>query len=122
MTLSTCETSMASLSLTLLKDLSNLGVAFFPHAVKSQLRTKPAALPKDGGRSAPSAPAKGKKAQKDSPAPSPQGAAETEVPAKRRTEKSKRQEAPRETVNRFAPLAMDAEDTINLNLGGFLHP
>ncbi|GFO49474.1 hypothetical protein PoB_007597900 [Plakobranchus ocellatus] len=56
---------------------------------------------------------KGKKAQKDSPAPSPQGAAETEVPAKRRAEKSKRQEAPRETVNRFAPLAMDAEDTIS---------
>ncbi|GFO47975.1 nucleic-acid-binding protein from mobile element jockey [Plakobranchus ocellatus] len=84
----------------------------FASAVKSQLRTKPAALPKDGGRSAPSAPPKGKKAQKDSPAPSPQGAAETEVPAKRRAEKSKRQEAPRETVNRFAPLAMDAEDTI----------
>ncbi|GFO15000.1 hypothetical protein PoB_004150500 [Plakobranchus ocellatus] len=61
----------------------------------------------------PSAPPKGKKAQKDSPAPSPQGAAETEVPAKRRAEKSKRQEAPRETFNRFAPLAMDAEDTIS---------
>ncbi|GFO00722.1 Gag-like protein [Plakobranchus ocellatus] len=85
----------------------------FASAVKSQLRTKPAALPKDGGRSAPSAPAKGKKAQKDSPAPSPQGAAETEVPAKRRAEKSKRQEAPRETFNRFVPLAMDAEDTIS---------
>ncbi|GFN80771.1 hypothetical protein PoB_000727700 [Plakobranchus ocellatus] len=55
---------------------------------------------------------RGKKAQKDSPAPSPQGAAEAEVPAKCRAEKSKRQEAPRETVNRFAPLAMDAEDTI----------
>ncbi|GFN87446.1 RNA-directed DNA polymerase from mobile element jockey [Plakobranchus ocellatus] len=85
----------------------------FASAVKSQLRTKPAALPKDGGRSAPSAPPKGKKAQKDSPAPSPQGAAETEVPAKRRAEKSKRQEASRETFNRFAPLAMDAEDTIS---------
>ncbi|GFO49495.1 hypothetical protein PoB_007600000 [Plakobranchus ocellatus] len=77
-------------------------------------------FPKDGGRSAPSAPPKGKKAQMDSLAPSPQGAAEAEVPAKRRVEKSKRQEAPKETVNRFAPLAMDAED--NLNLGGFLHP
>ncbi|GFO37927.1 nucleic-acid-binding protein from mobile element jockey [Plakobranchus ocellatus] len=85
----------------------------FASAVKSQLRTKPAALPKDGGRSAPSAPPKGKKAQKDSPAPSPQGAAETKVPAKRRAEKLKRQEAPRETVNRFAPLAMGAEDTIS---------
>ncbi|GFO26995.1 nucleic-acid-binding protein from mobile element jockey [Plakobranchus ocellatus] len=73
----------------------------FASAVKSQLRTKPAALPKDGGRSAPSAPPKGKKAQKDSPAPSPQGAAETEVPAKRRAEKSKRQETPRETFNRI---------------------
>ncbi|GFO04556.1 RNA-directed DNA polymerase from mobile element jockey [Plakobranchus ocellatus] len=82
----------------------------FASAVKSQLRTKPAALPKDGGRSAPSAPPKGEKAQKDSPAPSPQGAAETKVPAKRRAEKSKRQEAPRETFNRFAPLAMDAGD------------
>ncbi|GFO37226.1 RNA-directed DNA polymerase from mobile element jockey [Plakobranchus ocellatus] len=81
-------------------------------AVKSQLRTKPAALPKDGGRSAPSAPPKGKKAQKDSTAPSPHGAAETEVPVKRRAEKSKRQEAPSKTVNRFAPLAIDAEDTI----------
>ncbi|GFO36940.1 hypothetical protein PoB_006344500 [Plakobranchus ocellatus] len=85
----------------------------FVSAVKSQLRTKPAALPKDGGRSASSAPPKGKKAQKDSPDPSPQGAAETEVPAKRRAEKSKRQEAPRETFNRFAPLAVDAEDTIS---------
>ncbi|GFO02343.1 RNA-directed DNA polymerase from mobile element jockey [Plakobranchus ocellatus] len=84
----------------------------FASAVKSQLRTKPAALPKDGGRSAFSAPPKGKKAQRDSPAPSPQGAAETEVQAKRRAEKSKRQEASRETFNRFAPLAMDAEDTI----------
>ncbi|GFO11829.1 hypothetical protein PoB_003833400 [Plakobranchus ocellatus] len=67
----------------------------FASAVKSQLRTKPAALPKDGGRSAPSAPPKGKKAQRDSPAPSPQGAAEADVPAKRRAEKSKRQEVPR---------------------------
>ncbi|GFO23031.1 hypothetical protein PoB_004953600 [Plakobranchus ocellatus] len=56
---------------------------------------------------------KGKKSQKDSPAPSPQGAAETEVLSKRRSEKSKRQEAPRETFNRFVPLAMDAEDTIS---------
>ncbi|GFO40538.1 NADP dehydrogenase [ubiquinone] iron-sulfur protein 8, mitochondrial [Plakobranchus ocellatus] len=94
----------------------------FASAVKSQLRAKPAVLPKDGGRSAPSAPPKGKKAQKDSPAPSPQGAAEAEVPAKRRAEKSKRQEAPRETVNHFAPLAMDAEDTITSIWGGFLHP
>ncbi|GFO43705.1 hypothetical protein PoB_007021000 [Plakobranchus ocellatus] len=53
----------------------------FASAVKSQLRTKPAALPKDGGRSTPSAPPKRKKDQKDSPAPSPQGAAETDVPA-----------------------------------------
>ncbi|GFO41938.1 RNA-directed DNA polymerase from mobile element jockey [Plakobranchus ocellatus] len=45
------------------------------------------------------------------------GAAEAEVPTKRRAEKSKRQEAPRETVNRFAPLAMDAEDTITSTLG-----
>ncbi|GFO46805.1 hypothetical protein PoB_007331000 [Plakobranchus ocellatus] len=85
----------------------------FSCAVKSQLRTKPAAFPKDGGKTAPSAPPKGKKVQKDSPAPSPQRAAETEVPAKGRAEKSKRQEAPRETVNRFAPLAMDAEDAIS---------
>ncbi|GFO10086.1 hypothetical protein PoB_003659100 [Plakobranchus ocellatus] len=94
----------------------------FASAVKSQLRTKPAALPKDVGRSAPSAPPKGKKAQKDSPAPSPQGAAEAEVPAKRRAEKSKRQEAPRETVNRFAPLAMDAEDTITSVWGDSSNP
>ncbi|GFO31830.1 nucleic-acid-binding protein from mobile element jockey [Plakobranchus ocellatus] len=94
----------------------------FASAVKSQLRTKPAALPKDGGRSAPSAPPKGKKAQKDSPAPSPQGAAEIEVPAQHRAEKSKRQEDPRETVNRFAPLVMDAEDTISSIWGEFLHP
>ncbi|GFN95433.1 RNA-directed DNA polymerase from mobile element jockey [Plakobranchus ocellatus] len=46
----------------------------FASAVKSQLRTKPAALPKDSGRIALSAPPKGKKAQKDSPAPSPQEA------------------------------------------------
>ncbi|GFO13433.1 hypothetical protein PoB_003993800 [Plakobranchus ocellatus] len=63
--------------------------------------------------SAPSAPPKGKKAQKDSPASSPQVAAELEIPAKRRAEKSKRQEAPRETFNRFASLAMDAEETIS---------
>ncbi|GFO25225.1 RNA-directed DNA polymerase from mobile element jockey [Plakobranchus ocellatus] len=94
--------------------ISNVTVRLTPiAAVKFQLRTKPAALPKDGGRSSPSAPAKGKKAQKGSPAPSPQGAAEPEVPAKRRAEKSKRQEAPRETVNCFAPLAMDAEDAIS---------
>ncbi|GFO48544.1 nucleic-acid-binding protein from mobile element jockey [Plakobranchus ocellatus] len=59
----------------------------FASANKSQLRTKPAALPKDGGRSTPSAPPNRKKAQKDFPAPSPQGAAETDVPAKRRAEK-----------------------------------
>ncbi|GFO10695.1 RNA-directed DNA polymerase from mobile element jockey [Plakobranchus ocellatus] len=41
---------------------------------------------------------------------------------KRRAEKSKRQEAPRESVNRFAPLAMDAEDTISSIWGGFLYP
>ncbi|GFO28671.1 Pol-like protein [Plakobranchus ocellatus] len=76
----------------------------------------------DGGRSAPSAPPKGKKAHKDSPAPSPQGAAETEVPAKRRAEKSKRQEAPREIVNPFARLAMDAEDTISSIWGGSSTP
>ncbi|GFN87876.1 hypothetical protein PoB_001438200 [Plakobranchus ocellatus] len=34
-----------------------------------QLRTKPPALPKDGGKGAPSAPPKKKKAQKDSPSP-----------------------------------------------------
>ncbi|GFN81944.1 RNA-directed DNA polymerase from mobile element jockey [Plakobranchus ocellatus] len=68
------------------------------NALKSQLRTKPAALLKDGGRSAPSAPPKGKKAQKDSPALSPQRAAESEIAAKHRAEKSKRQEAPRETL------------------------
>ncbi|GFN77108.1 integrase core domain protein [Plakobranchus ocellatus] len=56
----------------------------FASAVKSQLRTKPAALPKDGSRSAPSAPPKGNRAQKDSPSLSPQRAAEPEVPAKRR--------------------------------------
>ncbi|GFO29675.1 RNA-directed DNA polymerase from mobile element jockey [Plakobranchus ocellatus] len=77
---------------------------------------------KDGGRRARSAPPKGKKAQRDSPAPSPQGAAETEVAAKRRAEKLKKQEALRETVNRFAPLAMDAEDTVSSIWGGFLHP
>ncbi|GFO48672.1 nucleic-acid-binding protein from mobile element jockey [Plakobranchus ocellatus] len=37
-----------------------------------------------------------------------------EVPAKRRAEKSKRQEVPRESFNRFAPLDMDAENTISL--------
>ncbi|GFO05668.1 Gag-like protein [Plakobranchus ocellatus] len=85
----------------------------FASAIKTQLRTKPAALPKDGRRSALSAPPKGEKAQKDSQALSPQRAAETEVLAKRRAEKSKRQEAPRETLNRFAPLAMNAENTIS---------
>ncbi|GFO04492.1 hypothetical protein PoB_003099700 [Plakobranchus ocellatus] len=55
------------------------------------------------------------KSPEDSPAPSPLGSAETEVPAKRRAEKSKRQESPRETLNlnRFAPLAMEAEETIS---------
>ncbi|GFO29436.1 hypothetical protein PoB_005594100 [Plakobranchus ocellatus] len=76
----------------------------YASAIKTQLRTKPAVLPKDGSRNAPSAPPKRKKAQKDSPALSPQRAAETEIPAKRRAEKSKRPEAPRETLNRFAPL------------------
>ncbi|GFN99229.1 nucleic-acid-binding protein from mobile element jockey [Plakobranchus ocellatus] len=90
----------------------------FASADKSQLRTKPAALPKDGGRSAPSAPPKGKKAQQNSAAPSPQEAAETGVPAKRRAEKSERQKAPSETFNRYRPLAMDAEDTLSL----ILHP
>ncbi|GFO30988.1 cleft lip and palate transmembrane protein 1-like protein [Plakobranchus ocellatus] len=85
----------------------------YASAVKTQLRTKPAALPKDGGRSAPSVPPKGKKAQKDSPALSPQRAAQTELPAKRRAEKSKRQEALRETVSCFAPLAMETEETIS---------
>ncbi|GFN84498.1 nucleic-acid-binding protein from mobile element jockey [Plakobranchus ocellatus] len=36
----------------------------FASAIKSQLRAKPAALPKDGGRSAPSAPPKGKKSRR----------------------------------------------------------
>ncbi|GFN99156.1 nucleic-acid-binding protein from mobile element jockey [Plakobranchus ocellatus] len=67
----------------------------FSSAVKSQLRKKPAALPKDGGRSAPSAPSKGEKAQKDSSAPSLQGAAETKVPTKRR-QKSKKDRRPLE--------------------------
>ncbi|GFN80539.1 RNA-directed DNA polymerase from mobile element jockey [Plakobranchus ocellatus] len=43
----------------------------FASAVKSQLRTKSVTLPKDGGRGAPSAPPKGEKTQKDSPALSP---------------------------------------------------
>ncbi|GFN76788.1 hypothetical protein PoB_000329400 [Plakobranchus ocellatus] len=60
-------------------------------AVKTRLQTKPAVLPKDGGRSVPSAPPKWKKAQKDSVALSAQRAAETETSAKRRAEKSKRQ-------------------------------
>ncbi|GFO31434.1 nucleic-acid-binding protein from mobile element jockey [Plakobranchus ocellatus] len=85
----------------------------FASAVKTQLRTKPATLRNDGVRSAPSAPPKGKKSQKDFPALSPQRAAETEVSVKRKAEKSKRQEAFRETLNRFAPLAMDAEDTVS---------
>ncbi|GFO16312.1 hypothetical protein PoB_004281700 [Plakobranchus ocellatus] len=91
-------------------------------AVKTQLRTKPSALPKDGGRSAPSAPPKGGKAQKDSPAPSPQRAAETETIVKCRAEKSKRQGAPGETFNRFVPLAMDAEDAISSIWGDFSIP
>ncbi|GFO38205.1 hypothetical protein PoB_006471000 [Plakobranchus ocellatus] len=72
-----------------------------------------AVLPKDGGRSPPSAPPKGKKALKDSPALSPQRAAETEILAKRRAKKSKRQEALRETLNRFASLAMEDKETIS---------
>ncbi|GFN88463.1 hypothetical protein PoB_001496900 [Plakobranchus ocellatus] len=42
-----------------------------------------------------------------------QSPAETDVPAKRRAKKSKRQEAPGETFNRFAPLAMEAEETLS---------
>ncbi|GFN91523.1 hypothetical protein PoB_001802900 [Plakobranchus ocellatus] len=72
-----------------------------------------AALPRDGGRSTLSAPPKEKKAQKDSPVLSPQRAAETERLAKRRVKKSIRQEAPRETLYRFAPLAMEAKETIS---------
>ncbi|GFO25728.1 hypothetical protein PoB_005223300 [Plakobranchus ocellatus] len=56
-------------------------------SVKTQLRSKPSALGNDGSRSASSAPPKGKKAQKVSPALSPQRAAETETIAKRRAEK-----------------------------------
>ncbi|GFO19452.1 nucleic-acid-binding protein from mobile element jockey [Plakobranchus ocellatus] len=85
----------------------------FASAVKSQLRTKPAALPKDGGRGGSSAPPKGKKAQKDYLAPSPQEAGETEVTSKGRAEKPKGLKAPGETFDRFAPLALDAEDTIS---------
>ncbi|GFO18786.1 hypothetical protein PoB_004529100 [Plakobranchus ocellatus] len=55
---------------------------------------------------------RGKK-PKDSPALSPQRAAETETSAQRGAEKSKRQEAPRETFNRFVPLAMEAEETLS---------
>ncbi|GFN74636.1 hypothetical protein PoB_000114200 [Plakobranchus ocellatus] len=70
----------------------------YASVVKTQLRTKPAALPKNGGRSAPSAPPEEKKAQKDSPALRSQRAAETEALAKRSVEKSKNQEAPRKTT------------------------
>ncbi|GFO45191.1 hypothetical protein PoB_007169600 [Plakobranchus ocellatus] len=73
-------------------------------------------------RSAPSALPKGKKTQKDSLAFRPQGAAETEVPAKYRAKKLKRQEAPRETFNRFAPLAMEAKETIPSIWGDFSTP
>ncbi|GFO16612.1 hypothetical protein PoB_004311700 [Plakobranchus ocellatus] len=52
------------------------------------------------------------KSPNDIPAPSLQEAAGTEVLAKRRAEKLKRQEAPREKPNRFVPLAMESEDTI----------
>ncbi|GFN81957.1 hypothetical protein PoB_000846300 [Plakobranchus ocellatus] len=71
---------------------------------------KPAALLRDGGRSALSAPPKVKKGQKDSPALGSQRAAETEALAKHRAKKSKRQ-VPLETRNCFAPLAMEAEET-----------
>ncbi|GFO27736.1 hypothetical protein PoB_005424100 [Plakobranchus ocellatus] len=70
--------------------------------------------PKDGGRSAPSALPKGKKAL--------QGTAETEVPAKHRDKKSNRQDAPKETFKRFAPLAMEAEETLSSIWGRLLHP
>ncbi|GFO41827.1 nucleic-acid-binding protein from mobile element jockey [Plakobranchus ocellatus] len=83
----------------------------FVSAVKSQLRMKPAVLHKDGGRSSPSAPPEGKKAQ-DSPAHNPQGAAETEYQPIARP-KSRQDGTPRKTLNCFAPLAMDAEDTIS---------
>ncbi|GFN98583.1 RNA-directed DNA polymerase from mobile element jockey [Plakobranchus ocellatus] len=42
-----------------------ISTRIFASADKSQLRTKPAALPKDGGRSAPSAPPKGKKSREE---------------------------------------------------------
>ncbi|GFN94947.1 hypothetical protein PoB_002145300 [Plakobranchus ocellatus] len=51
----------------------------YASAVRTQLRIKLAALPKEGGRSVPAAPPKGKKAQKDSPALSSQRAAKTET-------------------------------------------
>ncbi|GFN83998.1 hypothetical protein PoB_001050400 [Plakobranchus ocellatus] len=82
-------------------------------AVKTQLRTKPAALPRDGSGSAFLPRTRREKPRKVSPALSLQEAAEIEVPAKRRAKKSKRQEAPRETFNRFAPVAMEAEDTMS---------
>ncbi|GFO19375.1 Gag-like protein [Plakobranchus ocellatus] len=73
---------------------------------------KPAVLPRDNVRSVPSAPSKGRKTKKDSPALSSQRVTETETLAKRRTE-NKTQEAPRKTSNRFVPLAIESEDIIS---------
>ncbi|GFO19270.1 transient receptor potential cation channel subfamily v member 1 [Plakobranchus ocellatus] len=84
--------------------------------VPSRCTMKPTVPPKDGGRSAPSALPKGRKAQ-DSPAFSSQRAAEVERLAKGRAEKSKRQEASRKSFNRFVPLAMEAEDTLSPSWG-----
>ncbi|GFO00702.1 hypothetical protein PoB_002720700 [Plakobranchus ocellatus] len=56
-------------------------------------------------------PTHGKKAQKDSTALSSQRAAETEALVKRRAEKSKRQEAPREIILHL--LTMEAEESIS---------
>ncbi|GFN92591.1 hypothetical protein PoB_001909700 [Plakobranchus ocellatus] len=94
----------------------------FASTIHFQLRKKPAALPKEGGRSGPSAPPKGIKAQKDSLALGPQRAAETEKEAKRRAKKWKGQEPPRETFNRFGPLAMEAEETLSSIWGDFSTP
>ncbi|GFO27368.1 hypothetical protein PoB_005387300 [Plakobranchus ocellatus] len=69
---------------------------------------KPAAPPKDGGRSAPFALPKWGKAQKDSGS----NFLHSNSLAKRRSIKSKRQEAPRESFSRFAPLTMEAKDTL----------
>ncbi|GFO41962.1 hypothetical protein PoB_006846700 [Plakobranchus ocellatus] len=100
----------------------------YASAIKFQPGNKPAAPPKDSGRGASYAPSKGRNAQKDPPALSSQRAAETEALVKRRAEKSERREAPRETVSRFAPLAVEAEETISsiwgwgVGGGEFLYP